>query len=132
MALGRTKSPLAVPAIKSEIGRMKTSWDGQLARAIDLACEALPSPEFADDLAAVIRRPAISGHAKRGLEAATPRGGFGMEEDEGAVVRELHLARALWLCGDKDGLAKGILESYTRDPRGVFAKHARAVLKMKR
>ena len=55
-----------------------------------------------------------------------------MEEDEGAVVRELHLARALWLCGDKDGLAKGILESYTRDPRGVFAKHARAVLKMKR
>ena len=132
VALGRTKSPLAVPAIKSEIGRMKTSWDGQLARAIDLACEALPSPEFADDLAAVIRRPAISGHAKRGLEAATPRGGFGMEEDEGAVVRELHLARALWLCGDKDGLAKGILESYTRDPRGVFAKHARAVLKMKR
>lgn len=129
VALGRTKSPKAIPAIKAEICRMKTSWSGELARAIDLACEALPSPEFADDLAAVLRSPGMSGHAKQGMDAATPRGGFGMEEDEGAVIRELHLARALWFCGDKDGLAKGILESYAKDPRGIFATHARAVLK---
>lgn len=32
----------------------------------------------------------------------------------------------------KDGLAKGILEAYAKDPRGIFAKHAQAVLKMKR
>ena len=132
VALGRTKSPLAVPAIKSEICRMKSSWDGQLARAIDLACEALPSPEFASNLAEVLGRPGMSGYSKHGMAAATPRGGFGTQEDECQVMRELHLARALWLCGDKDGLAKGILEAYAGDPRSVFAAHARAVLKMKR
>ena len=57
VALGRTKSPLAVPAIKSEICRMKSSWAGQLARAIDLACEAFPSPEFASNLADLLGRP---------------------------------------------------------------------------
>ena len=65
VALGRTKSPKAIPAIKAEIGRMKTSWSGELARAIDLACEALPSPEFADDLAEVLRRPGIGRHGDR-------------------------------------------------------------------
>lgn len=131
VALGRTKSPLAIPAIKSEIRRMKSSWNGQLARAIDLACEALPSPEFANDLAEVLRRPGMSGYAKHGMAAASPRGGFGTQEDENQVMRELHLARALWLCGDKGGLAKGILEAYSRDPRSIFAAHARAVLRMK-
>lgn len=132
VALGRTKSPRAVPAIKSEICRMKSSWDSQLARAIDLACEAMPSPEFAEDLAEVLLRPKMSGYAKRGMAAASPRGGFGAQEDESQVMRELHLARALWLCGDRDGLAKGILEAYARDPRGIFAAHARAVLETRR
>ena len=110
---------------------MKSSWNGQLARAIDLACEALPSPEFANDLAEVLRHSGMSGYAKHGMAAASPRGGFGTQEDENQVMRELHLARALWLCGDKGGLAKGILEAYSRDPRSIFAAHARAVLRMK-
>ena len=43
-------------------------------------------------------------------------------------IRELVLARALYRCGDKDGIGKEILEEYAKDLRGHFARHAHAVL----
>ena len=43
-------------------------------------------------------------------------------------LREINLARALYRCGDKDGLARKILTQYTHDLRGHFASHAHAVL----
>ena len=44
------------------------------------------------------------------------------------AVRELALARALYGLGDHDDLARAILTQYTRDLRGHFARHAKAVL----
>ena len=44
------------------------------------------------------------------------------------ALRELTLARALYRCGDHDRLAEKILNDYTRDLRGHFARHAKAVL----
>ena len=44
------------------------------------------------------------------------------------TLRELYLARALFRCGDRDGLAARILGAYARDIRGHFARHAAAVL----
>jgi hypothetical protein len=38
------------------------------------------------------------------------------------------LARALFRCGDYQGVGKKILESYTQDLRGHLARHAQAVL----
>jgi hypothetical protein len=38
------------------------------------------------------------------------------------------LARALYRCGDYDGVGRKILEAYTHDLRGHFARHAKAVL----
>ena len=43
-----------------------------------------------------------------------------------------NLARALLACGDCDGLARKTLEAYAQDGRGVFALHAREVLKAAR
>jgi hypothetical protein len=44
------------------------------------------------------------------------------------ALRELYLARALYRCGDRDGVAARILGEYRRDIRGHFARHAAAVL----
>ena len=44
------------------------------------------------------------------------------------ALREIALARALYRCGDKDGLGESILKRYTTDLRGHFARHAAAVL----
>lgn len=46
-----------------------------------------------------------------------------------ASLKELYLARALYLLGDKDGLGESVLRAYAKDLRGHFARHAAAVLK---
>ena len=47
-------------------------------------------------------------------------------------LRELILARALYRCGDYEGLGEKILTEYARDLRGHYARHARSVLKDKK
>jgi len=47
-----------------------------------------------------------------------------------APLREIVLARALYRCGDWRGLGEQILSDYRQDIRGVFARHASAVLSM--
>jgi hypothetical protein len=66
-------------------------------------------------------RTAVRGHTEidRSLTALRPRR---------RSLRELCLARALFHCGDHDGLARAILEAYRADVRGHFARHAAAVL----
>jgi hypothetical protein len=49
-------------------------------------------------------------------------------EVRNCALRELVLARALYRCGDCDGLGEEILRNYARDMRGHFVRHARAVL----
>lgn len=43
-------------------------------------------------------------------------------------LREIVLARALYRCGDHEGLGAEILREYRQDIRGLFARHAAAVL----
>jgi hypothetical protein len=43
-------------------------------------------------------------------------------------LRELYLARALFRCGDHEGLGRKVLEEYAKGLRGHFARHAAAVL----
>lgn len=43
-------------------------------------------------------------------------------------LREIVLARALYRCGDHGGLGAAILNEYREDIRGLFARHASAVL----
>ena len=43
-------------------------------------------------------------------------------------LREIVLARALYRCGDHQGLGEKILREYQGDVRGLFARHANAVL----
>src|SRR5665648_1002816 len=45
-------------------------------------------------------------------------------------LRELILARALFRCGDVNGLGKEILTNYSKDLRGHYYRHASGVLKM--
>lgn len=43
-------------------------------------------------------------------------------------VDTLLLARALYRCGDHEGIGERILNEYTSDVRGLFVRHAEAVL----
>jgi hypothetical protein len=100
-------------------------------RAAAVYCETFPDGEFAAVLADLLRQPGIAGHAWTSLGDALahmPASSVDTAE-RNVALRELYLARALWRCGDRQELAAGILERYSRDIRGHFARHARLLLK---
>ena len=47
------------------------------------------------------------------------------------ALREIVLARALYSCGDYEGIGVKIIQSYTKDMRGHFARHAMSILNEK-
>ena len=129
VALGRTRSPLALEPLLGELAKVNAGTPPAHVRALSLALEALGDPRAAPALAAALAKPGVSGWARPGAAAVTPSGGFGSSPENGRCLRELNLARALYACGDHEGVARKILEAYAADLRGVFALHARAVLK---
>ena len=128
VALGRTRSPCALEPLLGELAKVNAGTPVVHVRALSLALEALRDPRAAPALAEVLAKPGVSGWARPGAAAATPSGGFGSSPENGRCLRELHLARALWACGDHEGVARKIFEAYAADGRGVFALHARTVL----
>ena len=128
VALGRTRSPLALEPLLGELVKVSAGTPVAHVRALSLALEALRDPRAAPAIAEALAKPGMAGWARPGMAAVTPSGGFGSSPENGRCLRELHLARALYACGDHEGVAKKILEDYAADLRGVFALHARAVL----
>ena len=132
VALGRTKSPLAITPLLAELAKVNGDTDHTHVRALSLACEAMSDPRLAPSLAAALRKEGVGGWARAGREAITPAGGFGTSVEGRLCQRELNLARALLACGDSEGLAIGTFTAYSHDGRGVYARHARAVLERRR
>ena len=73
----------------------------------------------------MLSRPGMSGFAAPASSLPRPASRVG-------PLREIVLARALYRLGDHNGLAEKILRAYAKDPRGVLARHAAAVLEANR
>lgn len=97
-------------------------------RGICLALEARGDPAAAPGLAACLKMEGYHGFAVKKAADLAPLGGYGLGPEMDNCIREIGLARALWACGDHEGLAKRTLEAYAADPRGVLSTHAKAVL----
>ena len=72
--------------------------------------------------------PGHHGFAVKRAIDLPPQGGYGLGPEMDNCIRELAFARALFACGDHEGLAKRTFEAYAADPRGVLSAHAKAVL----
>ena len=132
VALGRTRSPLAVRPLLGELANVDGRTHAAHVRALSLACEKMADPALAPALAAALRRNGLGGWARKGRASVTPAGGFGASPEFGRCLRELNLTRALLACGDYEGLARKTLEDYAADGRGVLALHARTLLNASR
>jgi hypothetical protein len=76
----------------------------------------------------------MSGHAYTHIEEMTaniPTSAVDNSTREHSL-RELILARALYRCGDYEGLGEKTLREYAGDFRGHYARHALAILDEKR
>ena len=125
LALGYAGDPAALPAILSRLEALDAEVTLSHHRAVALSLERFGDPAATESLARLLAKPGMSGHAMPALEplyAAEDR------RRRTGALREIVLARALYRCGDWDGVGEGILRAYAGDLRAVFARHAVAVL----
>ncbi|MDP6361235.1 MAG: FAD-dependent oxidoreductase, partial [Planctomycetota bacterium] len=134
MALGRCDDEVAWPVVLQKIADLRGVPDFSHCRAIAEACEQLfarvPEEDASSALASILRRDGVGGHSHTSIAEAREALTDNPNEDDvrNGALRELHLARALYRCGDLDGRGEQTLRRYADDIRGHFARHARAVL----
>ncbi len=127
MALAMARVGEAKQAVIEKLRLLDGEADLSHVRAVSVYAESFPDGDFAEALAHLLRQPGMSGHAwtsvREELENIPPS--TVDTTTRNLALRELYLARALWRCGDRQGLAFGILSRYAMDIRGHFARHAR-------
>jgi hypothetical protein len=130
VAMGRTRDKRALPAILRKIEQLPPDTEFSHYRAISLALESIGDTASAAALAELLNKPGMRGYAITTVEQAAKASGLNHNETQtrGTSIREIDVARALYRCGDKDGLGRKVLEEYTKDLRGHVARHAQAVL----
>lgn len=131
IALGRTGRAEALEPIAAKVRQLGSGDVLSHHRAVAMALETLADPAAAQPLAELLQKPGMTGYAYRNLDAATRNIPPSPEDNSTreTSLRELILARALYRCGDHDGLGEKILREYAQDLRGHYARHALAVLK---
>ena len=129
VALGRTRSPLALKPLLHALDEVSVTSAVHTFRAVTLALEALGDPAAAPGLAAKLREPGMGGHDVQDWHDLPPQGGYAGDPTIVRSIREMALARALLACGDSGGLGRKTYERYATDARGVLSAHAKAVLK---
>ena len=133
IALGRTRWPEALDPILQKVRQLGPDDALSHHRAVAIALETLGDPAAAEPLANLLRRPGMTGHAYTSIDDITrdiPPSSVDTSTRERSL-RELILARALYRCGDHNGLGETILSEYARDLRGHYARHALAILQEK-
>ncbi len=123
LALGHASDRSAVPAILAMAEKLDASSTLSHHRSVALALERIADPDAAKTLATLLNKPGMRGH----VMTKVPRGTKQLE-DRTESLREIILARALYKCGDHQGMGKKILQQYQDDFRGLFARHAYRVL----
>jgi len=130
VAMGRTGDRRATAPILAKVKLLDADKAFSHHRAVALALEALADPAAAGPLAELLSKPGMTGYAVFSVEPLMRQRRSSTDTRTRAnALRELTLARALYRCGDKDGIGKKILTEYCNDLRGHFARHAKAVLR---
>ncbi len=99
-------------------------------RAVATAATAAPGPDVAAALARLLSLPEVRGHAWTSVDDALRNLDPDPNETRtrNLALREITLARGLYLSGDHQNIGRKTLEIYANDIRGQLARHAQAVL----
>ena len=126
IALGQSGAAETLPVILDKVAALDASKEFSHHRAVAMALESHAYPEGAKPLADLLSKEGMTGYA------ITEIGESDRQEQRSEPLREIILARALYRCGDYEGIGEKILTTYGEDLRGLFAKHAHAVLAEKK
>ncbi|MGC9034961.1 MAG: FAD-dependent oxidoreductase [Verrucomicrobiia bacterium] len=134
IAAGRTRDRRALEPILEKAGQLTPQSEFSHFRAIALALESLDDSRACPVLAKLLQMPGISGNAITDIKTAlvkNPSSGSDTTT-RNAALTELVIARALYKCGDYQGLGEKILRQYSQDIHGHYARHSAAVLGSKK
>lgn len=131
IALGRTQDKSGLPTIIKKLNELTPKSEFSHSRAVSIALENYKAPEAAKHLADMLKKPGIAGHSFIEINNVIDRSPPSMVDNStrNNSLRELILARALYRCGDYEGLGEKTLKAYANDYRGHYATHAKAILK---
>ncbi|MDB4582973.1 FAD-dependent oxidoreductase [Draconibacterium sp.] len=138
LALGNSGDKTVIPQLIRLVEKLDTNVTLSHHRSLALALEKLADPKAAQSIAELLQKPGMQGHAIQSIEVAYT----GLDNDgkgpnpvknssrdkRTKALREIVLARALYKCGDYNGVGENILNDYTKDMRGLFAQHANQIL----
>jgi hypothetical protein len=129
-ALGNARVPTTFPVIKEKALALVPEDYLSHFRAISIASELMQSKEAVPVLFDLLTQPGIRYNALDSYKTARAYTVPGTNDvsTRNRALKELHLARALYLCGDKDGIGKQILTSYATGLEGHYARYAYEVL----
>jgi HEAT repeat protein len=125
-ALGRTRDSRALPALLRKLRTLDASVTLSHHRAVAMALEQIGDRRAAEPLARLLAKPGMRGHVMSRLEPLHDQN-VDLRRRTGPL-REIVIARALYRCGDYQGLGEAALKEYRADLRGLLARHAAAVL----
>jgi HEAT repeat protein len=130
IAAGRTKNPKAIPAMVEKLRSLSAGAEFSHMRAITLAFEEQPTEEAAPHFARLLRDERLRDASRESAAEAISEVSNDKNDtaERNRQLTELLLARGLYACGDFEGLARSVLEAYSRDFHGHYARHARAIL----
>lgn len=132
IALGKSRKQEVLPSIIRLAKLLTPESEFSHFRAIAVAFETLANELPAKVLFELLQMKGVTGHAMTNIQKAiqdTPASGTDTSTRNNAL-REIILGRALFRCGDYNGLGNQILNDYAKDLRGHFYRHATGVLKM--
>jgi hypothetical protein len=100
--------------------------------AVAIALETIASRESAEVLFRLLNMDGVRGHAMTDIKTAKKLAPAERNDTStrNNSLRELMLGRALFRVGDLNGLGREILDTYSKDLRGHYYRHASGVLKL--
>lgn len=130
IALSRTRDQKGLACIIDKLKTLTPKSEFSHVRAVSIALENYRAPSAAQPLAKLLAKPGISGHVFLEINNVIDRSPKSTVDNStrNHSLRELLLARALYRCGDYEGVAKKTLQAYSNDLRGHYARHAKSIL----
>jgi hypothetical protein len=132
IAAGRTKKAEALPTIIRLAEKLTPESHFSHFRAVAIAFETIASAKAAEPLFKLLQMEGMRGHSMPDIQTAkkqTPPDKNDVSTRNNSL-RELILGRALYKCGDLNGVGNQILNEYSKDLRGHYYRHASGVLQM--
>lgn len=130
IAAGRTKKVEVLPSIFRLMEKLTIESNFSHFRAVAIALETIGDSKAAEPLFKILQMPGIRGHVMPDIQTAkklTPKFKNDVTTRNNSL-REIILGRALYKCGDLNGVGNQIMIEYSKDLRGHYYRHANGVL----